>query len=219
MLTAIGNVMRRLYERGWITTRDGNASLRRSGSETLYVTPSGWRKTIIHPEHIVKLRFGEDRQLEVPDGANPSGELHMHYLLQRDAEHTRAVVHAHPTHVVAALYRGFDLRDIATEFPEIFRYTRVGPSVAPLPAISRALGDATAEALGLHGPKLAFDVVGQANHGVTAVAPDPWAAYEHVERLDHVCEIILASRVDPETVRERATEARMSAAVVASDGD
>jgi L-fuculose-phosphate aldolase len=204
--------MRRLYERGWITTRDGNASLRRSGSDTLYITPSGWRKTILHPEHIVKLRFGDDRQLEISDGVQPSGELHMHYLLQRDSTKTRAVVHAHPTHVVAAVYRGYDLRDIADEFPEIFRYTRVGPSVPPLPAISRALGEGTAAALGLCDGKLDFDVVGQSNHGVTAVAKDPWAAYEHIERLDHVSEIVLASGVTPEIVHERALEARMKAA-------
>ncbi len=203
MLTAIGNVMRRLYERGWITTRDGNCSLRRSGSNILYVTPSGWRKTILHPEHMVKLEFGEDRELLVPEGSNPSGELHMHGLLQRDAPSTRAVVHGHPTHVVAALYRGFDLHAIATGFPEIFRYTRVGRSVPPLPATTRELGDATALALGLKDGKVDFDIVGQANHGVCSVAGDPWTAYEHIERLDHICEIVLASGVSPEGVAER----------------
>lgn len=195
--------MRRMYERGWITTRDGNCSLRRSDSDTLYVTPSGWRKTILHPEHMVKLEFGEDRQLEVPEGSNPSGELHMHWLLQRDAKATRAVVHAHPTHVVAALYRGFDLHEVATQFPEIFRYTRVGRSVPPLAATTRELGEATAEALGLEDGKLAYDIVGQANHGVCAVAGDPWTAYEHIERLDHICEIVLASGVTPAEVAQR----------------
>lgn len=38
-------------------------------------------------------------------------------------------------------------------------------------------------------------IVGQANHGVCAVAMDPWAAYEHIERLDHICEIVLKSDV------------------------
>ncbi|MCB9634677.1 MAG: class II aldolase/adducin family protein [Sandaracinus sp.] len=207
MLTAIGDVMRRLYERGWITTRDGNASLRRRGSRLLYVTPSGWRKTILHPEHLVRLRFDEGG-LRAKDGAKPSGELHMHYLLQRDAERTRAVVHAHPTHVVAALYRGFDLPTLAEHFPEIFRYTRVGPSVAPIPAITRELGEATASALGVEGPALAFDVVGQHNHGVTSVGPDPWSAYEHVERLDHVCEIVLASGITPDEARARSERMR-----------
>jgi len=209
MLTAIGDVMRRLYERGWITTRDGNASLRRRGGKVLYVTPSGWRKTILHPEHLVRLRFDDEDGLRVPDGSKPSGELHMHFLLQRHAPRTRAVLHAHPTHVVAALYRGFDLQTLADHFPEIFRYTRVGPSVAPIPAITRELGAATAEALGVRDGELAFDVVGQHNHGVTAVAPDPWSAYEHVERLDHVCEIVLASGVTPDETRRRSERMRL----------
>ncbi|MCA9643503.1 MAG: class II aldolase/adducin family protein [Polyangiaceae bacterium] len=202
MLTAIGDVMRRLYERGWITTRDGNCSLRRTNSRMLYVTPSGWRKTILHPEHLVKLAFGANQELVVPEGANPSGELHMHWLLQKDATSVRAVVHAHPTHVVAAIYRGFKLPDVAAEFPEIFRYTRVGPSVTAIPAITRDLGDATAVAFGLKDGQLDFDIVGQANHGVCAVAGDPWSAYEHIERLNHVCEIVLASGVRPEDIPE-----------------
>ncbi|MCA9619155.1 MAG: class II aldolase/adducin family protein [Myxococcales bacterium] len=174
MITAIGNVMRRLYERGWITTRDGNASLRRRGSKILYVTPSGWRKTIIHPEHMIKTRFEEDGSLSIPDGAKPSGELHMHKLIQIDSPSTRAVLHAHPTHTVAAMYRGFELPLIASQFPEIFRYTQVGPTVAPVPAITEALGEATAKALGVKSGRLDFDIVGQHNHGVCAVAKDPW---------------------------------------------
>ena len=47
MLTAMGDVMRRAYDKGWITTRDGNISLRMTGKDTLYITPSGWRKTIL----------------------------------------------------------------------------------------------------------------------------------------------------------------------------
>ena len=109
MITAIGDVLRRCYERGWITSRDGNCSLRRARSVYLYVTPSGWRKTIVHPEHMIKIKF-VDGQMQVPTGTKPSGELHMHYLLTRGMNRTRAVVHVHPTHVVAAIYRGFDLQ-------------------------------------------------------------------------------------------------------------
>ena len=104
MITAIGDVLRRCYERGWITTRDGNCSVRRARSPYIYITPSGWRKTIVHPEHMVKIKLVEG-QLEIPEGTKPSGELHMHYLLVKDYPKTRAVVHVHPTHVVAAMYR------------------------------------------------------------------------------------------------------------------
>ena len=61
-----------------------------------------------------------------------------------------------------------------------------------MPALSRELADATADCFGLgKDGALAFDIVGQANHGVCAVATDPWAAYEHIERLDQSCAIVL----------------------------
>ena len=45
---------------------------------------------------------------------------------------------------------------------------------------------------------LDFDIVGQVGHGICAVARDPWSAYEHIERLDHICEIVLKSGVKPD---------------------
>lgn len=196
--------MRECYRRGWITTRDGNCSLKRSRSKLLYITPSSWRKTIIHPEHIIRIKIKEGGQLDIPSGTKPSAELHMHYLLQAQTPKTRAVVHAHPTHVVAAMYRGYDLQLLASQFPEIFRYTRVGPNVPPIPATTRALGEATAKALGLSSDgSLQFDVVGQANHGICSVASDPWSAFEHIERLDHICQIVLLSGLNPEEVKNR----------------
>ncbi|GJL62992.1 MAG: hypothetical protein NPIRA04_16460 [Nitrospirales bacterium] len=198
MITAIGDVLRRCYERGWITSRDGNCSLRRARSVYIYITPSGWRKTIVHPEHMVKIKLANG-SMQITKDTHPSGELHMHYLLLKGMNKTRAVVHVHPTHVVAAMYRGFDLQKICKDFPEIYRYTRIGPSVPMLPAISTELGDATAKALGVTdtNPIGDYDIVGQANHGVCAMASDPWSAYEHIERLDHICEIVLDSGVTP----------------------
>jgi ribulose-5-phosphate 4-epimerase/fuculose-1-phosphate aldolase len=201
MLTAIGDVMRRVYERGWITTRDGNISMRKRDGKYLYITPSGWRKTIVHPEHVVRLEIVRDSVtgLTVPDvrvGQQPSGELWMHWNLQQHSKKTRTVVHVHATHIVAAIYAGIDLQAMSAEFPEISRYTRVGRTVPALPALSRELADVTAECMGLQKDgELEFDIVGQTNHGVCAVAIDPWAAYEHIERLDHICEIVLKSGV------------------------
>lgn len=209
MLTAIGDVMRRCYERRWITTRDGNISMKKRGGKYLYITPSGWRKTIVHPEHVVRLEIVTDPSTgqyvpKVGEAQRPSGELWMHWNLQRDSQRTRTVVHVHATHVVAAIYAGLDLQAISEEFPEISRYTRVGRTVAPLPALSRELADVTAEQLGLRKDgTLEFDIVGQANHGVCAVAIDPWAAYEHIERLDHVCEIVLKSGVGARAIADR----------------
>ena len=200
MLTAMGDVMRRAYDKGWITTRDGNISLRMTGKDTLYITPSGWRKTILHPEHMIKIKI-TPAGCTLPPGSKPSGELDMHLLLQRYSKYTRAVVHLHPTNIIAAMYAGWDLQHIAGEFPEVSRYTKVGPSVPVLPVTSSVLAQATFEAMtdikstGTNIVK--YDIVGQAGHGVCAVGPNPWDAYEHIERLEHVCEIVLRSGIKP----------------------
>ena len=147
---------------------------------------------------MVKIKFLDGR-LQIPEDSSPSGELHMHYLLLKDYPKTRAVLHVHSTHVVAAMYRGFDLPKLCDQFQEIHRRTRVGSSVPFLPPISTQFGEATAIALGVSeaNPSGQYDIVGQANHGVCAIASDPWSAYEHIERLDHICEIALKSGVSP----------------------
>ena len=194
----MGDVMRRAYEKGWITTRDGNISLRRKGSDIIYVTPSGWRKTIIHPEHMIKVKLVPAGLVIMDKHAKPSGELHMHTRLQRHHKKTRAVVHLHPTNIIAAMYAGWDLQELAAEFPEVSRYTRVGPSVPVLPVTSPELARATFSAMRSdHSNILIYDIVGQANHGVCAIGENPWDAFEHIERLEHICEIVLRSGMKP----------------------
>lgn len=196
MLTAVSEVMRRCYEKNWITTRDGNLSLRKKDSNILYITPSGVRKNVIRVEDMIKLKIEQD-QLIIPEGKTPSGELHMHWLLQSvDNSKTLSVLHVHATNIIAAMYAGWKLSKIAQQFPEVNRYTRVGPIVPFLPAISKELGDATFTAM-TKDSTLQYDIVGQDRHGVCAIARHPWEAYEHCERLDHVCEIILKSGIRP----------------------
>ena len=171
----------------------------------MYVTPSGWRKTIIHPEHMIKVRLISSGFEILDKHAEPSGELSMHGQLQRFRKRTTAVVHLHPTNIIAAMYAGWDLQSLASEFPEVSRYTRVGPSVPVLPVTSQELACATHSAFtsieetGTN--VLKFDIVGQAGHGVCAVGTNPWDAYEHIERLEHICEIVLRSGVRPVTLQ------------------
>lgn len=207
MKTAIGDVMRRCYEKGWITTRDGNISVRQSIdgqiSKSLLITPTGMVKHHIHPDDVIKIKLTDTP----PE--NVSIEFDMHLFLQRDAKTTRAVVHVHPTHVVAAMFAGFDLPKLCNQFPEIFRYTKVGPTVAFSPPGSDQLAINTNNYLRnafdsnqpIQHDQLKFDIVGQDRHGVTAVGRNPWEAYEHIERLDHICEIALKSGVSPKSIK------------------
>jgi L-fuculose-phosphate aldolase len=49
--------------------------------------------------------------------------------------------------------------------------------------------------------ELVADIVGQADHGVCAIGTSPWDAFEHIERLEHICQIVLASGVAPQPER------------------
>lgn len=200
MLTSMGDVMREAHRLGWITTRDGNISVRRQ--DKFYITPSGVRKTIIHPEHIVKMVVNDLGNLyrRNADLVKPSGELEMHRLLQTTKcfKGCRAVVHLHPTYTIAAMHKGFNLQKLASEFPEVSRYTRVGYNVPVLPVTSAILAKHTHIAMtDVDTDKLEYDIVGQAGHGVCAVGKSPWDAFEHIERLEHICQIVLASGVSP----------------------
>lgn len=197
MITAMCDVMKECYERGWLTTRDGNSSLRRSNSDIIYITPSGVRKNVLRVEDLIRLKV-IDNELLTPEGTKPSGELHMHKLIQlSDNSKTRVVLHAHPTHIIAALYAGWTLQTIASAFPELSRYTKVGPDVEILPVTSEVLGLRTFENLSNGTTKIFYDIVAQDRHGVCVVASDPWTCFEHIERADHVCEIVLKSNITP----------------------
>lgn len=197
MHTAIVNVMKEAYDRNWITTRDGNISVTRKDQDWFYITPSGNRKNVLRVEDLVKIRFDEDG-LYIPEGTKPSAELEMHHLINRKMESNTSVVHLHPTHIVAAAFAGFDMKTISEHFPELNRYTRVGDTVPVIPFGTDELAQTTLTNLGVkEDGSRDYDIVVQKNHGVCAVAGNPWSAFEHIERLDHVCKIVLASGVSP----------------------
>lgn len=200
MLTAMGDVMREAYKRGWITTRDGNISIRRG--DKFYITPSGVRKNIIHPESIIRYKIKEDGTLKHLENPFPSIELDMHKLIQLSDKKTKAVVHLHPTYTTALMYklsRGLiyakmDLSSICEHFPEIYRYTKVGPTVKFHQPGSQKLAECVKNNLTKDG-ELHYNIVGMQGHGVTAVATNPWDAFEHIERLEHIAQIYLTSGV------------------------
>jgi ribulose-5-phosphate 4-epimerase/fuculose-1-phosphate aldolase len=210
MLDTMAEVMQTAYARGWITTRDGNVSLRRAVQNCMYITPTGVRKQALSSESMIKLYFPEDpmspdawsRMTRADDpyqqriiGLKPSGELPFHYWLQVNTPTSnRVVLHLHPTHIVAAMYAGMDLQDIVRDFPELENHTTVGPTVGKVQAQSTDLGSAVAQAFGVKSDgSINSHIIGLHMHGVVAVDVDPWLAYGHIERLNHVCEIVLAA--------------------------
>jgi len=206
MLETICDIMVDAYQRNWITSRDGNVSLRHHDRDHFYITPSGVRKQTLQPDQFKKIKILNDgeswEEMEYTDiskNLKPSGEIPLHFALQKklgtNGKDTRVVVHVHPTYCIAAMHANIDLSKLVLEFPELGRYTKVAKNVGVVPPISQALADQTVKKLGLtEEGDLDFDIVGIKGHGVVAIDSTPWRAYEHIERLNHICKIVLASK-------------------------
>jgi L-fuculose-phosphate aldolase len=213
MLETICETLVEAYRRNWITSRDGNVSIRHHDRDHFYITPSGVRKQTLQPDQFKKIKlvshinpappfltksWQEDFYTDISANLKPSGEIPLHFGLQREmGQHrneVRVVVHVHPTYCIAAMHAGIDLSTISDSFPELNRYTRVAPNVGDVPPISQELADRCHENLKLDKEgNIAYDIVGIKGHGVVAIDTSPWRAFEHIERLEHICKIVLAS--------------------------
>jgi ribulose-5-phosphate 4-epimerase/fuculose-1-phosphate aldolase len=210
MLETVCEIFKEAYGRGWITARDGNASVRYEEQDHFYITPSGVRKQFMQPEMfkkigIVKGVYGQPPVLDftheildytdVSANLKPSGEFPMHFGLQKQINKpVRVVLHMHPTYTVAAMYKGINLQNLLHEFPELSRYTSIAPTVPEIEPITQELADATMQSLEVHEGLVKYDIVGYDRHGVVAVDTSPWRAFEHIERLEHICKIVLSAK-------------------------
>jgi L-fuculose-phosphate aldolase len=216
MLETICDTLVEAYRRNWITSRDGNVSIRHHDRDHFYITPSGVRKQTLQPDQFKKISidasihsgFGSAtfnyswRDLPYTDiSANlkPSGEIPLHFGLQREmgqhSKDVRVVVHLHPTYCIAAMHAGIELSNLAKDFPELSRYTKVATNVGDVAPISQELADRCHENLWLQKDgTIGFDIVGIKGHGVVAIDTSPWRAFEHIERLEHICKIVLLSK-------------------------
>lgn len=215
MLETICEVLVDAYKRNWITSRDGNVSIRHHDRDHFYITPSGVRKQTLQPDQFKKIKINRAIQsgsgtaefdygwevlpyTDISSALRPSGEIPLHFGLQKEMgqhkDDVRVVVHVHPTYCVAAMHAGIDLSTICDSFPELSRYTKVAPNVPDVPPISQELANQCFEKLQLDSNgNIKFDIVGIKGHGVVAIDTSPWRAYEHIERLEHICKIVLSS--------------------------
>ena len=217
MLETICETMVAAYGRNWITSRDGNVSIRHHDRDHFYITPSGIRKQTMQPELFKKIKilrtinsgvgsasmnYGWEEQFYTDISANlkPSGEIPLHFGLQKEMgqhkDDVRVVMHFHPTYCVAAMHKGIELDKLVQDFPELGRYTKVAPNVPDVAPISQELADETISRLDVdRDGNIAHDIIGIKGHGVVAIDTSPWRTFEHIERLEHICKIVLASGI------------------------
>jgi L-fuculose-phosphate aldolase len=161
--------------------------------------PDQFKKIGILHQPIDRWNWTDLPYTDISKNLQPSGELPLHFGLQKmmgkHRNEVRVVVHLHPTYCIAAMHAGIDLSTVSAAFPELNRYTKVAPNVGDVAPISQELADRCHENLQLDNEgNIAYDIVGIKGHGVVAIDTSPWRAFEHIERLEHICQIVLASK-------------------------
>jgi L-fuculose-phosphate aldolase len=175
-------VCRRIYERGWIASTDGNVSVLLAPDRVL-ATPTGIHKGTMREEDLI---VTDRRGQRISGTRKPSSELLMHLAAYDERPDVRAVVHAHPTNCIAFSLAGVSLAqcllpEIVFTFGSIPTTAYTTPTTEEVPnEIRKWLRD--------------FDAMILDRHGSLTVGADVHSAYEKLERMEHVAEITFRAR-------------------------
>jgi L-fuculose-phosphate aldolase len=178
----IVEVGRRLWERGYVASNDGNISVRLDGSR-LITTPKNVSKGFMTPDMMVITDLDGRK---ISGERDPSSELKMHLEVYRNRPDAGAVVHAHPPTATGFAVAGIALdravlAEVITTLGSIPIAEYATPSTEELPAAVRKYVKA-------------HDGLLLANHGALALAGDVMSAYYRMETIEHFAKISLVAR-------------------------
>ena len=179
----IVEVGRRMHERGFVASNDGNISLRLDAT-TLLTTPKSVSKGFMTPDMMVVTDL-EGRKLR--GTRDPSSELLMHLEVYRNRPDIRAVVHAHPPVATGFAVAGIPLdRAVLAEVVTTLGSIPIAEYGTPS---TQELADAVRKYIKAH------DGLLLANHGALTVAGELFAAYYKMETIEHFARISLVARL------------------------
>jgi L-fuculose-phosphate aldolase len=178
----IVEIGRRLWQRGYVASNDGNISVRLD-ERRLMTTPANVSKGFMTPDMIVMTDFEGKK---ISGDRKASSELKMHLQVYRDRPDVNAVVHAHPPVATGFAVAGIPLdravlAEVVTTLGSIPIAEYATPSTDELPA-------ACSKYLKAH------DGLLLANHGALAIGPDLFTAYHRMETIEHFAKISLVTR-------------------------
>ena len=176
---AIVEIGRRIYQKGFVASNDGNISIR-TGEDQLIATPTGVSKGFMSPDSLVKLDL-DGRILE--GNSKPSCEIRMHLRVFRENPDVRAVVHAHPLMATAYAVAGKPLdRPIITEGILQLGIVPVAPYATP----------STEEVPDSIAPYCRdYNAVLLTNHGALTWGRDIGEAWRRMESVEYYASIMM----------------------------
>ncbi len=174
-------VGRRMYERNYVASNDGNISARLDNNQIM-ITPSGISKGYINPEEMVIV----DMSGKVQNNKKPSSELSLHLQIYKNRPDVNSVCHAHPIYATAFAVAGIPLDTYV--LPEVII------SLGKIPLIEYGT-PGTEE---LYNPIIKeinkYDAFLLANHGALTVGKNIVNAYHKMETIEHFAHIAFLSK-------------------------
>jgi L-fuculose-phosphate aldolase len=174
---------RRMFDRGFVASNDGNISARLD-EKRLMTTPKSVSKGFMTPDMMVVVDYDGNK---VSGDRDASSELPMHLEIYRNRPDVNGVVHAHPPTATGFAVAGIPLTravlaEVITTLGSIPIAEYGTPSTAELPEAVRKYIKA-------------HDGMLLANHGAVTCGPSVLAAYYKMETIEHFAKISLVARL------------------------
>lgn len=179
----IVEVGKRLYQKGFVASNDGNISIRLDNNSIL-ITPTGVSKGYMTEEDLIIV----DMHGNVISGCRkPTSELKMHLAVYRQRSDIFGICHAHPP--IATAFAVAHLVSDRISLPEmVFALGKISltdyatPTTDEVPeSISKVIHNSEAILL--------------ANHGALTLGSDVMDAYYKMETLEHFSKITFFTRL------------------------
>lgn len=161
--------MRRLYSKNLTSCSGGNISIRLPGDLVL-ITPASLDKGELDANQVALVDMSGDNLHPL---LKPTMELWLHLEIYKRRSDARAIVHAHPPFATSFACTDLDIEIGLT--PEAIMTVGEIARADYHPAGTQELAAATAEAL------LGANVALMRNHGVVAIGPNLFKAYDRME--------------------------------------
>jgi L-fuculose-phosphate aldolase len=168
---------RRVYNRNFVASNDGNISAR-VDRRRVVITPSGVSKGFLEPDDLIVVDY-EGNVLE--GRKKPSSEVFMHLRIYKERPDVNGVVHAHPPKATGFAVAGIPLTQCV------------------LPEVIVSLGGIPLAEYGTPGTEEFYEPVLKylkdydafllENHGALTIGPDVMNAYYKMETLEHFAHI------------------------------
>ena len=179
----IVEVGRRLHDRGYVASNDGNISVRLPG-DLLLTTPKSVSKGFMTPDMMVVTDMSGRK---VKGDRDPSTELLMHLAVYRRRPDLQAVVHAHPPVATGFAVAGIPLdRAVLAEVVTTLGCIPIAEYGTPS---TSELAEAVERYIGAH------DGLLLANHGALTACRTLFSAYYKMETVEHFARISLVARL------------------------